>query len=57
MRAWQMAEVGQFLVIVELEAPTPGAGQAVVDVKAAGLCHSDVGFVDGDLAERLHRRR
>lgn len=55
MRAWQMTDVGKPLSIVELEAPAPGVGQVVVDVKAAGLCHSDVGFVDGELAWMLTR--
>lgn len=53
MRAWQMLEVGRPLEIVELDDPEPGPGQVVVDVKAAGLCHSDVDFVDGQLAWML----
>ncbi len=33
--------------------PTPGPGQVVVDVRAAGICHSDVGFLDGTLTAML----
>jgi threonine dehydrogenase-like Zn-dependent dehydrogenase len=33
--------------------PRAGPGQVVVDVKAAGLCHSDCGFLDGTLTWML----
>ncbi|MFV9429017.1 alcohol dehydrogenase catalytic domain-containing protein [Rhodococcus aetherivorans] len=29
--------------------PRPGEGEVVVQVRAAGLCHTDVGFLDGTL--------
>jgi D-arabinose 1-dehydrogenase-like Zn-dependent alcohol dehydrogenase len=31
------------LVLNEVPEPTPGPGEVVLDIKAAGLCHSDVG--------------
>src|ERR1700757_810004 len=49
MRAWQFTGVGEPLRLADIPSPAPGAGQVVVDVKAAGLCHSDVGFVDGHI--------
>ncbi|MCD2100319.1 zinc-binding dehydrogenase [Rhodococcus rhodochrous] len=55
MRAWQMVAVGEPLKLVELMEPEPGPGQVLVDVKAAGLCHSDVGFVDGHMAWMLEK--
>lgn len=55
MRAWQMTGVGEPLRQVDLPAPEAGSGQVVVDVRAAGLCHSDVGFVDGDIAWMLEK--
>lgn len=55
MRAWQFTGAGEPLQLVELPAPTPGSGQVVVDVRAAGLCHSDVGFVDGHIAWMLEQ--
>lgn len=55
MRAWQFTGAGEPLQLVELPAPTPGPGQVVVDVRAAGLCHSDVGFVDGHIAWMLEQ--
>lgn len=53
MRAWQFTEVGSPLSLNEVDSPTPGAGDILVSVRAAGLCHSDVGFVDGTLAGLL----
>jgi alcohol dehydrogenase len=35
------------LVVDELELDAPGAGEALVRVTAAGLCHSDLSVVDG----------
>lgn len=55
MKGWQFTAVGTPLTLVEKEDPTPGAGQVVVATKAAGLCHSDVGFLDGTLAPMLAR--
>jgi propanol-preferring alcohol dehydrogenase len=53
MKAWQFREIGHPLACVELGDPQPGENQVVVDVKAAGLCHSDVGFMDGTLTPIL----
>lgn len=47
MKAWLFTEVGAPLELVDLPDPEPGPGQVVVDVKAAGLCHSDVGIIEG----------
>lgn len=53
MRAWQFTEVGEPLSLREVPAPTPAAGEIVVQVRAAGLCHSDIGFLDGTLTPLL----
>lgn len=53
MRGWQFTGVHEPLKLVEQSAPVPGAGQVVVDVKAGGLCHSDVGFLDGSITWML----
>ncbi|WP_406497482.1 zinc-binding dehydrogenase [Streptomyces sp. NBC_00846] len=53
MKAWQFTEVGQPLSLHEIPEPEAGAGEIVIDVKAAGLCHSDVGFLDGTLTSLL----
>lgn len=53
MRAWQFTGIGEPLRLAELPTPVPGPGQVTVDVRAAGLCHSDVGFVDGHITWML----
>ncbi|MFD0311254.1 zinc-binding dehydrogenase [Streptomyces sp. NPDC127119] len=53
MRAWQFTEVGKPLTLSEVPTPTPAADELVVHVRAAGLCHSDVGFLDGTLTPLL----
>jgi len=35
------------LAVVEREAPSPGPGEAVVRIVAAGICASDVGVIEG----------
>lgn len=49
MKAWQLTAVNEPLDLIEREDPHPGPGQVVVDVRASGICHSDVGFLDGTL--------
>lgn len=53
MKAWQLIEAQQPLALNDVEPPTAGPGQVVVDVKAVGLCHSDVGYLDGTLTHYL----
>jgi propanol-preferring alcohol dehydrogenase len=53
MKAWQFVDDGQPLTLNEVPEPTAGQDEVVIDVKAAGLCHSDVGFLDGTLTPVL----
>lgn len=53
MRAWQLIGANQPLRLIECDDPQPGPGEVVIDVRAAGLCHSDVGFLDGTLTPLL----
>lgn len=53
MKAWQFTAVGAPLQRVELAEPVAGPGQIVIEVKAAGLCHSDIGFMDGTITNLL----
>ena len=43
MKAWQFTQTHQPLQRVDIAEPTPGPGEVVIDIAAAGLCHSDVG--------------
>ncbi len=42
IKAVQYREVGSDPVVVDVPEPEAGAGQVVLDVLAAGLCHSDI---------------
>ncbi len=54
MKAWQFTEVDAPLVLNEVATPTePAPDEIVVHVRAAGLCHSDVGFINGTLTPLL----
>lgn len=53
MKAWQFNGVGKPLKEVELDDPAPGSDDIVIDVAAAGLCHSDIGFTDGTITSLL----
>lgn len=46
MKGWIFTDTHTPLVLGEVEQPTPGPGEVVLDVKAAGLCHSDVGALE-----------
>jgi propanol-preferring alcohol dehydrogenase len=46
MRAWRMTGTGEPLVRSEVPEPTAAPGEVVIDVRAAGLCHSDVGALE-----------
>lgn len=47
MKGWLFKEIHEPLELVERPDPIPAAGQVTIDVKAAGLCHSDVGVMEG----------
>lgn len=46
MKAWQFTGPGEPLVLAEVPVPEPGAGEVLVQIAAAGLCHTDVGILD-----------
>jgi propanol-preferring alcohol dehydrogenase len=45
MKAWHFTGVDEPLVQVELPDPAAGPGEVVLAVRAAGLCHTDVGVL------------
>lgn len=45
IKAWQFTGTNEPLMLTEVPDPKPGPGQVVVEVKAAGLCHTDVGVL------------
>ncbi|MHB1018432.1 MAG: alcohol dehydrogenase catalytic domain-containing protein [Coriobacteriia bacterium] len=46
MRAWLFKGTHQPLELAEVPDPTPAPGEVVVDIKATGLCHSDVSALE-----------
>lgn len=53
MRAIRLIQPGMPLALVDLPDPTPGPGQAVVEVLACGICHSDLHAAAGDYPTTL----
>ena len=47
MKAWRFTAPGRPLELVDLPDPVAAPGWVVLEVEAAGLCHSDVSIVDG----------
>lgn len=47
MRALELSEIGRPLRSVDLPVPRPGHGEALIRVRAAGICHSDVHYRNG----------
>lgn len=46
MRAWQYEGNRAPISLNTVEDPTPGPGEVVIDMKAAGLCHSDIMYME-----------
>lgn len=46
MQAWQWTGTGRPLTQHDVPVPTPGADEVLLRVRAAGMCHSDVGELD-----------
>ncbi|EGD44506.1 alcohol dehydrogenase [Nocardioidaceae bacterium Broad-1] len=46
MAAWQWTGTGRPLTLNQVPVPTPAAGEVLIRVRAAGMCHSDVGELD-----------
>lgn len=48
MKAWHFVGTHKDFVRVDIPEPVAGPGKVVIDVKAAGLCHSDVGILEDE---------
>lgn len=46
MQAWQWTGTGEPLSLATVPVPEPGPGEVLLRVRAAGMCHSDVGELD-----------
>lgn len=48
MKGWQFTKTHEPLKLVEKEDPTAKPGHVVIDTKAVGICHSDVGTLEDE---------
>jgi propanol-preferring alcohol dehydrogenase len=55
MRAMVLEAPGRALTAIDLPDPEPGPGQVLVEVKACGVCRTDLHVLDGDLPFPGHR--
>jgi Zn-dependent alcohol dehydrogenase len=53
MKAAVLREAGQRMTIEDVDLDAPRAGEVEVRVQAAGVCHSDLHYMTGDLPTRL----
>jgi alcohol dehydrogenase, propanol-preferring len=53
MKAWRLTAAKEPLQLFDVPDPVASANEIVVDVKAAGICHTDVGYLDGTLTHVL----
>lgn len=56
MSAWQWTGTGRPIAQASVPVPSPGPGEVLLRVRAAGMCHSDVGELDEpSWAVNIHR--
>ena len=51
MRAMMLDAPHEMLHLSELPVPAPGPGQVLIQVRACGVCRTDLHVVDGDLTD------
>lgn len=56
MKAWLFTGAHEPLKLIERELPQPGPGEVVVEVRGSGLCHSDVGCMEGVIAADMPKQ-
>lgn len=56
MKAYLFDSVSEGLRLAQIDNPLPGPGDVVIDVKAAGLCHSDLHILNGSGTDWLLKR-
>jgi D-arabinose 1-dehydrogenase-like Zn-dependent alcohol dehydrogenase len=53
MKAWQYIGDNQPITLNDVKEPTAGPGEVLIDVKGAGICHSDLSNLDGTISHLL----
>jgi alcohol dehydrogenase, propanol-preferring len=55
MRAMVLEQVGRSMSLVERSDPIPGVGQLLLEVRACGVCRTDLHLIDGEVSADLPR--
>ena len=50
--AWQFVEPGQPLQRIDRAGRAPGEGEVLIEVAGCGVCHTDLGYFEGEVATR-----
>ena len=50
--SWRMVEAGRPLERFDGAARQPGDGEVLIQVAGCGVCHTDLGFLDGSVRTR-----
>lgn len=53
MQGWQYVGDHKPITLNDVPEPVPGPGEVLVDVRAVGICHTDIGFLDGSISRQL----
>lgn len=53
MKAWRLTAANEPLELMEIPDPVAGPKEVVIEVKAAGICHTDLSFLNGTLIGML----
>jgi alcohol dehydrogenase, propanol-preferring len=56
MKGWLFTGAHQPLELIERDDPRAGPGEVVIEVRGSGLCHSDVGRMDGTLTPFMPKK-
>ena len=56
MKAWLFTGANEPLEYIERVTPDPGPNEVLVEVRGSGLCHSDVGRMDGTLTPYMPKK-
>lgn len=56
MQAWLFTGAHQPLERIERARPSPGTGEVLIEVRGSGLCHSDVGRMNGTLTPYMPKK-
>lgn len=56
MKGWLFTGAHEPLELIERATPRPGPGEVLLTVRGSGLCHSDVGRMDGTLTPYMPKK-